>query len=525
MLDKSKRQRRKPTPVKKEERKLYENKKPSVDFSYYADRSFTNFGFGSYTSELGESFVTTDDIRKALDKAFRRKDVKGIKTLSRHFYRVSGVYSRAAEYLAYLPTYDYMITPRVVGTKINEDTIVREVVNQLLFLEKAKLKQSLQSISLDVIVDGVAYVYFRRRGKQAVFQKLPTSYCRTRSVLNGFPTVEFNLDYFEQFGTEEEKAIKLNNFPPEIVREYNIWKNDNHRGRNSSKRRQNQSLTNSGTWILLNPDTCTAFYFSPSLQPVLANSFFAILDVMELKGIEKKKAENELYNLVVQKFGFLDDGEPILELPEMQAFHESAKKIFENSNQTDLLTTLGEIQNVNLNEAAADPIDFEPWTKSIYAELGVSPQLFSTEGNMALEKSVNIDEAMMFTLVEKYQNWLNFLLDNEFLEDDDDMFDTSLWFPPITINNRNELSTKYKDMATLGYSKLLPALSLGQSQLDIMASPIFENSILNLGSIMKPLQSSHTASGKSNSSGSSSSGRPPLPDSQKSEKTIQNAGG
>ena len=137
-------------------------------------------------------------------------------------------------------------------------------------------------------------------------------------------------------------------------------------------------------------------------------------------------------------------------------------------------------KNVNLNEAAADPIDFEPWTKSIYAELGVSPQLFSTEGNMALEKSVNIDEAMMFTLVEKYQNWLNFLLDNEFLEDDDDMFDTSLWFPPITINNRNELSTKYKDMATLGYSKLLPALSLGQSQLDIMASPIFENSILNL---------------------------------------------
>lgn len=525
MLDKTQRTRRKKTATPKTERKLYENPKPTMDFSYYADRSFSNFGFGSYNSDLGETFVTTDDIRKALDQAFRRKDVKGIKALSRHFYRVSGVYSRAAEYLAYLPTYDYMITPRVVGTTINEDTIVREVVNQLLFLEKAKLKQSLQSISLDVIVDGVAYVYFRRRGRRAVFQKLPTSYCRTRSVLNGFPTVEFNLEYFDQFGTEEEKAIRLNNFPPEIIREYNIWKNDNYRGKNSSHKRQNSTLFDSGTWILLDPNACTAFYFTPSLQPVLANSFFAILDVMELKGIEKKKAENELYNLVVQKFGFLDDGEPIIELPEMQAFHESAKKIFANSNQTDLLTTLGEIQNVNLNEAAADPIDFEPWTKSIYAELGVSPQLFSTEGNMALEKSVNIDEAMMFTLIEKYQNWLNFILDEEFLDSNNDLFDTSLWFPPITINNRNEISSKYKDMATLGYSKILPALALGQSQLDIMASPIFENSILNIGTIMKPLQSSHTTSGKNGASGSSSGGRPPLPDSQKSDKTIQNAGG
>jgi len=51
-----------------------------------------------------------------------------------------------------------------------------------------------------------------------------------------------------------------------------------------------------------------------------------------------------------------------------------------------------------------------------------------------------------------------------------------------------------------------------------MSSIVFENNILDIKSHMKPLQSSHTAS-------SGSGGRPPLPESEKSDKTIANQGG
>lgn len=502
----------------------YEGKN-RLEFAYSASREYTNFGFGSYKSDGITSFVSTEDIRVALDRAFQRGDSKEIRVLSRHFFRVSGIYSSAVQYLAYLPTYDYLIIPRVLGTDVAEDKVSREVVRQLFFLEKMGLKQSLKDIALDVIVDGVSYVYFRRKGGQGVIQKLPIEWCRTTGMLNGRPVVEFNLDYLELAGQESEKVRRMNSLPPEIVYEYNIWKEDSHKMKNSSHRRRNSeySSTLGGTWITLSPENSTAFYFHANKQPILANSFFAILDVMELKGIEKKKAENELYNLVVQKFGFLEDGEPILELPDMQAFHNSAKKIFEKTNQTDLLTTLADIENINLNEAAAAPIDFAPWNKSVYSELGISSQLFSTEGNMALEKSMIVDESLIFTLVEKFENWINSILDNEFLDDDIEMFSTRLTIPPISNNNRQEMSQKYKDMATLGYGRLLPAIALGQSQLDIMATPVFENSILDLDKVMKPLQSSHTASGKSEGGGAN--GRPPLPDSKKSEKTIQNGGG
>lgn len=509
--------RRPPVRVEQVKDDTIQNTK-DLSFSYTADRSYKNFGFG--TSGLNsQNFVTTEDVRLALDKAFRNKNSSDLRILSRHFFKVSGVYSRAASYLAYLPTYDYLVTPRVTKNSIGEEKIIREVVTQLMYLEKAKLKQTLASISLDVIVDGVSYVYWRRKGRHSVIQKLPTAWCRTVSSVNGFPTVEFNLEYFDSFTTQDRLLRELSTFPPEVIYEYNLWKKDGKTGSNTSQNRQNRTiLGSSGTWVLLNPDKSTAFYFNPNLQPLLANSFFAILDVMELKGIEKKKAENELYNLVVQQFDFDGDGEPMVELPDMQAFHNSAKTIFENTNQTDLLTTLADVKNINLNEAAAAPINFDPWNKSIYGELGVSSQLFSTEGNMALEKSILIDEALVRQLVEKYEDWINSILELEFFNESDG-FSTSIFFPPITINNRMDISQKYKDMATLGYSKMLPALALGQSQLDIMSIPAFENDILDLAQIMKPLQSSHTASSKG---AGGTGGRPPLPDSEKSDKTIAN---
>lgn len=479
-----------------------------------------NFGFG-FMGMTNEP-ITTEDIRVALDKAFKRKDVEGIRALSRHFFKVSGIYARAARYLAYLPTYDYMITPHGVPEDLREVTITRDIITQLRFLEKAKIKSALPEIALDTIVDGVSYVYMRRSGDQAVIQKLPVEYCRTTSIVDGFPTVEFDLRYFDRYGVDSANQAKLlNSMPPEIVYEYNLYK----RNVESQRRKTDKAFnlgSDGGKWILLEPENATAFYFNASLQPLLANSLFAILDEMELKAIEKRKYENDLYNLIVQKFPFNDDDEPMLDFPEMQAFHESAKSIFQDNSQTDLLTTLGEISRIDLNDAAADPIDFQPWKASIYGELGISPQLFATEGNMALTKSIEIDEGLIFKLVEKFQDWLNLQLEVQFRNNYERLdFTTSISFPPITVTNRKEIAGTYKELATLGYSKILPALALGQSQLDILSNTMFENDILGLSERMKPLQSSHTAASGSGSSG----GRPALPDSQKSDKTIANAGG
>lgn len=77
----------------------------------------------------------------------------------------------------------------------------------------------------------------------------------------------------------------------------------------------------------------------------------------------------------------------------------------------------------------------------------------------------------------------------------------------------------------MGYPRLLPQIALGHSQSSILNSIYFENEILNLSSLMiPPLMSSSIGSEDiiAMKNENKESGRPELPDDQKSDKTIQN---
>ena len=85
------------------------------------------------------------------------------------------------------------------------------------------------------------------------------------------------------------------------------------------------------------------------------------------------------------------------------------------------------------------------------------------------------------------------------------------------------MADTFKGQAMYGYSKRLPAIATGQSQSSLMAGIEYENEVMGMADIMLPLQSSTTQSGNSSSSGEEKqTGRPSLPDSQKSDKTIKN---
>ena len=82
----------------------------------------------------------------------------------------------------------------------------------------------------------------------------------------------------------------------------------------------------------------------------------------------------------------------------------------------------------------------------------------------------------------------------------------------------------FKEMATAGYSKLMPAIAAGQSQSEFLSLLDYEKNILGLEERMTPLQISSTQSSKnSNITGEEKKvGAPEKDDSEKSEKTIQN---
>ena len=85
------------------------------------------------------------------------------------------------------------------------------------------------------------------------------------------------------------------------------------------------------------------------------------------------------------------------------------------------------------------------------------------------------------------------------------------------------MSKLYKEHTQIGYSKMLPQIALGHSQSAIINTAYFENSILNLSTVMIPPLMSSTLNGEdilgnnnqnssSNSQSNTNVGRPEKPD-------------
>ena len=240
------------------------------------------FGQNNWGYSETKSGLLPAELRERLETALAANDSEEIRELSRHFFKVNGTYSRAAYYMAWLPTYDSLVVPVVMKENVSKERIMSEFMGTLNFLEKMRLKTVFKEIALDVIVDGIYYGYLRTNAGNVVLQKLPTDFCRTKYKLNGFPVVEFDVRYFDRYYHDEKIRIKvLKSFPPEVVRGYAEFKKGN----------VELDTHEYGAWVTLDPEAAIAFYFDELHRPLLAGAFFSIIDVLELKGVEKEKAE------------------------------------------------------------------------------------------------------------------------------------------------------------------------------------------------------------------------------------------
>ena len=480
----------------------------SSDLKYaYRTRETTDASspaIGDYRA-MGRTIFTKRIVVKALEE----RDIEKIRHISRHFFGVSGIYSRACRYMAYLPTYDYTVTPNI--TKYNsKERLMEDFMRALKFIDSLNLKTKLSEISLLAIIDGAYYGYLKVQGNRAVIQDLPVDFCRSFYKINGIPVVEFNLDYFDKiFKNLEMKKAILRNMPQEITEMYVRWKAGEECPLNRDGR---------GNWMILDISRAFKVTLNADDSPLFSHALPHIIDLDDLQGIQKKKAESQLLKIMVQKIPLDKNGEFIFDMEEAKAMHANAVRMLARAINVDVLTTFADSELLDLEERRTNASrDNEDWAKSTFGEMGISQQLFATEGNIALEKSILNDESISMQLLLQYQDWLNYILHNKFIQNNPE-YTFDIWFPRLTQHNRADMARLYKEQAALGYSKVLPAVALGQSQSNFLATILFENEFLGLTDIMEPVKMASTQSGKAKDG----AGRPPKPDDQKSDKTLAN---
>ena len=461
--------------------------------------------------------------------AINNRDYAFMKNVSNFFYETSGIYGRLVRYLAYLYRYDWVLTPYVNSDTMKPDKVLNEFSKGLTYLDNFNAKLVFGDVALKVVKNGCYYGYIVDNGTRPVLQELPTEYCRARYFVNGKPLVEFDIKFFDDnFRDITQRMNVIKSFPKEFAQGYVAYKNG----------RLKTDSDDTRPWITLDPQYACKFSLNGSDMPILAAVIPAIIDLDEAQELDKKKMLQELLKIIIQKMPIDKNGELIFDIDEARDLHNNAVAMLSKAIGVDILTTFADIEVANLSDknSTASKDDLQKVERAVYNEAGISQMLFATDGNLALEKSVANDEASMYNLLLQFESFMNDLLDIN-LNKNPKKLQLKATMLTTTIYNYKEIAKLYKEQATLGYSKMLPQIALGQSQSSILATAYFENEVLKLAELMVPLQSSNTMSGetpKAQTKGKETEkaaatmgqekkvGRAEKPDDQKSEKTIQN---
>ena len=464
--------------------------------------------------------------KKEVLRAINNGDLKAMREISNFFFKTSGIYARLCRYMAYLYRYDWVITPYVNDTNIKQEKILDSFNKALFALDNFDVKAFCNDVALKVVKNGCFYGYLIPTADRMTVQELPSDYCRSQfKTASGAPVVEFHMKFFDDYFRDTNQKMKmLKLFPKEFAKGYILYK--------EGKLPPQFSGDTSG-WFTLDPEFSVKFNLNGEDYPPFISVIPAILDLDSALELDRKKMQQQLLKIIVQQMPIDKNGDLVFDVDEAAELHNNAVHMLGKAIGLDVLTTFADVSVETLTDNSAIDASndsIENAKQAVFDMAGVSQMQFNTDGNIALDKSILNDEAMMYNLVIQFKDFLNRII-KPFNKTPKKMFIRAEMLP-TTIYNYKEMAKLYKEHTQLGYSKMLPQIALGQSQSSILATAHFENEILDLINVFIPPITSNTMNGdmlkkddpNSKNPNSKEAGRPTKESQGESvtEKTIQN---
>ena len=455
--------------------------------------------------------------KKEVLRAIHSGNLEDMREMSNFFFKTSGIYSRLCRYMAYLYRYDWMITPYINTDHSKNEKVLEGFDKALTYLDNFEVKKFFGEVALKVIRNGCYYGYLIPQSDRVAIQELPPRYCRSRFEVNNKPVVEFNMKFFDDMFKDAGQKMKvLNLFPKDFKKGYILYK--------EGKLMPDFAGDTAG-WYLLDPEFAFKFNMNGEDYPAFISVIPAIIDLDMAQELDRKKMQQKLLKIIIQKMPLDKNGDLVFDVDEAQQLHNNAVAMLQKAIGIDVLTTFADVDVADMADKSTTTTtdELEKIERAVYNEAGVSQMQFNTNGNMALEKSVLNDEAAMYTLLAQFESFLNDLL-APFNKNPKKVY-YRVQILPTTIYNYKELAKLYKEQTQMGYSKMLPQIALGQSQSSILASAYFENNVLELVKVFIPplMSSTMNVEALKNEGGDKEKvGRKEKPDDQKSEKTIAN---
>ena len=471
-------------------------------------------------------------------EAIVKRDYRKLRQISDFFYAASGIYQTVCNYFAFLYRYDWYVYPENIKGTAKPEKVVEEYNKILSYLDRSYIKKMCGEIALKVVKYGCYYGYLVDSNKEIQIQELPPEYCRTRFSVCGMPAIEFNMAFFDEKFSDvgyRMKVLKL--FPEEFQKGYALYKQGklgpeedyfNHHGPENWQYRRLYG------WYLLDPACTVKFNINNSDIPIFINALPAILDLDAAQELDRKKQMQKLLKILVQKLPMDKNGDLIFDVDEARDIHNNAVAMLRRAIGVDVITTFADVEAIDISDknTTTSQDDLEKVERTVYNSLGVSRNLFNSDTNLAMSYSILDDESTMRNLILQFDVFFDKIVAKKSASK---KFNFRFFMLETTQYNYKDMSKMYKDLTANGQSKFMPVVALGHSQSSVLNLAYFENEILDLPALMIPPLMSSTMSGQdilgtrnesssnnSQNTSEGSSGRPEKPDTEKSDKTLQN---
>ena len=143
--------------------------------------------------------------------------------------------------------------------------------------------------------------------------------------------------------------------------------------------------------------------------PAFISVIPALIDLDEAQALDRKKMQQKLLKIIIQKMPMDKNGDLIFDVDEARELHNNAVKMLGKAIGIDVLTTFADVDVADMADknTTTSVDELEKVERTVYNEAGVSQMQFNTSGNLALEKSILNDEASMYNLVLQFESFLN----------------------------------------------------------------------------------------------------------------------
>lgn len=268
--------------------------------------------------------------------------------------------------------------------------------------------------------------------------------------------------FFDEKFTDVAYRMKvLKMFPEEFAKGYALYKQGKLGSDEASTTFESQYQRSYG-WYLLDPACTVKFNINGSDMPIFANVLPAILDLDAAQDLDRKKQMQKLLKIIVQKLPMDKNGELIFDVDEARDIHNTAVAMLRRAVGVDVITTFADVQSIDISDknTSTTDDDLKKVERQVYNASGTSRNLFNTDSNLSLEKSILDDESTMRNLLLQFDIFFDKIVEKK---STNKKFNFRLCMLETTQYNYKESSKYYKELMNSGLSKFMPMVSLGHA--------------------------------------------------------------